>query len=237
MSTPTRFPHGVVNAARESNLGSLLGLDPTKMAETFVDFTGMDYIAASWTVTETQAAATQGMVAVNASGEFGLLALVNSAGATDVNSIQLTTASIFLGDKSKRWWLKGRVSRDNADVGMGFGVQAVNTTPFTVANGLFIHILGAATAAVFTIAKTTTKTASVAAAYPTSALNTFVTLGMAYNGRDRIDCFVNDVKRAEITDLTLLPDTVALLPTVSQLNTSTNARNVHCDYLYFAAER
>lgn len=237
MSTPTRFTHGVTNVPKTSNLGGLLGVAPDKMAQYFVDFSGLDYLTTAWTVTETQAGATQNLVASDAGGEYGLLALVNTAGATDLNSIQLTTAPLFITDTTKRWWLKGRVSRDNADEGMGFGVQAVNATPFTVANGIWVNILGTSTDAVFRIAKASTATtATVTGAYPTSALNTFVTLGMAYDGQN-IECYVDDVLRARIEVLTNFPNTAALTPTISGLNTSANARTVHCDYFYFAVER
>lgn len=238
MGTPTRFTNGLTNVPARFNLGSLLEADPTKMFRQFVDFTGLDYVTAQWTVTETQAGATQSLVASDAGMELGLLALVNSAGAADINSIQLTTAGIFIGDTSKRWWLKGLFSRDNADETIGFGVQAVNATPFTVVNGIFARITGASTDATFAITKgSASTTATGTAAYPTSALNTFVSLGMAYNGSSRIDCFVNDAKVAEITTLTNLPNTAVVTPTVSSANTTANARNVHVDYFFFGVER
>lgn len=238
MGTTARFIEGVTNVAKRRALGSLLGPAPTKMFQQFVDFTGLDYVAAQWTVTETQAGATQSLVASDASGEFGLLALVNTAGAADINSIQLTTAGIFLGDTSKRWWMAGRFSRDNADESIGFGVQAVNATPFTVVNGIFARITGASTDATFGITKASASTtATGTAAYPTSALNTFVSLGMAYNGNSLIECFVDDAKAAEITTLTNLPNTAVVTPTISSANTTANARNAHVDYFYFAVER
>ena len=148
----TRFPFGVTDAAYGSALSSYIGLDPTRRFVALLDFTGMDYLASAWTVTETDAASTQGLVAASATNEFGLLALVQAGtGATAVNSIQLTTAGIFLGDTEKRWWLEGKISRDHLDEGMGFGVQAVNATPFTVADGIWVNVLGASTDAVFRI--------------------------------------------------------------------------------------
>jgi hypothetical protein len=190
-------------------------------------------------VTETDAASTQALVAADASGEYGLLALVQAGtGATAVNSIQLTTAGIFLGDLTKRWWLEGRISRDNADEGRGFGVQAVNVTPFTVVNGIWVQVIGASTDAVFSITKASAATtATVTAAYPASALNTFITFGMAYDGLKEVQCFVNGALAARISTLTNLPNTAALTPTISSLNTTANARNVHVDRFLFAVER
>jgi hypothetical protein len=236
MAAPTRFPGGLNNATRNTTLKDFLGPDPTKYFMQFVDFTGLDYATGAWTVTETQAGATQSLVAADAAGEYGLLALVNTAGATDVNSIQLTTAQTFMAS-GKKWWLKGRISRSNADQAMGFGVQAANATPFTLADGAFISVAGASTDATFAIGVgSATTTATGTAAYGTSALNTFVTLGMAYNGKNAIDCFVNDVLVTQITTLTNLP-TAALLLTVSGQATTANARTVHADYVMWAVER
>lgn len=238
MAAPTRFPGGFNNATRNTTLKDFLGPDPTKYFTQFVDFTGLDYTAAAWTVTETQAGATQALVAANAAGEYGVLALVNAAGTTDINSIQLTTAQTYIASTAKRWWLKGRISRDNADAAMGFGVQAANATPFALADGIFAYVAGAATTATFAVAEgSSITTATSASAYGTSALNTFVTLGMSYNGRDRIDCFVDDVLVTSITTLTNIPDAAALLLTVSTQNTTANARTMHADYVFFAVER
>lgn len=238
MGTPTRFTNGVTNVAKGTPAGSLITPDPLSLAQLLCDFTGLDYVAAQWTVTETQAGATQALVASNAGGEYGVLALVNTAGGTDLNSIQLTTAPFFITDTSKRWWLRGRISRDNADAAIGFGMQAVNATPFTLVDGIWASIAAAATAPVFSISKdSTASTATQAAAYPTSALNTFIELAMSYNGNGKTTCFVDGSPVAEITSIANFPDDVPLTPTVSTQNSSANARTAHCDYFYFAIER
>lgn len=240
MPNPVRYTAGVSTAAKDSTLFSYLAQDPTKVFEVFNEFTGVDYNTAAWTVTETQAGATQSLIAADLAGEYGILRMVNTAGATDLNSIQLTTVPAFINDATKKFWMKARISRDNADETIGCGVQAVNATPFTVANGIWVSITGASTDAVFRLAKASTaSTATVTAAYPTSALNTFVTVGMYYDGRGKeVKCYVNDVLRTTI-DISTTNNTpiVALTPTISSLNTSANARNMDVDYLLFAVER
>lgn len=238
MGTPTRFTYGVTNVAKGTPMGSFIAPDPLEVAQLMVDFTGLDYLASAWTVTETQVAATQALVASDAGGEYGIVALVNAAGAADINSIQLTTAPYFITDTSKRWWLRGRISRNNADAAMGFGMQAVNATPFTLVDGIWISVAAAATAAVFSVAKNSTaNTATQAAAYGTSALNTFVELAMAYDGKGNATCFVDGSPVQTITGISNFPDDVPLTPTLSTQNSSANARTVHCDYLFFAIER
>jgi len=238
MGSPVRFPYGVTNVVKESPMGNFIAPDPLEIAELFVDFTGLDYLASAWTVTETQAGATQALVAADAGGEYGLVALVNTAGGTDLNSIQLTTAPFFISDTTKRWWLRGRVSRSNADATIGFGMQAVNATPFTLVDGIWASIAGASTSAVFSISKdSTASTATQTSAYASSALNTFVELAMAYDGRGVTTCYVDGSPVQVITSISNFPNDVPLTPTLSQLNTTANARTLHCDYLFFAVER
>jgi hypothetical protein len=237
MST-TRFTNGVTNVASTDPLGQYLNPSPLKAAQLFVDFTGLDYLASAWTVTETQAGATQALVAADLQGEYGVLAMVNSAGATDLNSIQLTTLPYFISDTTKKWWLRGRISRSNADAGMAFGMQTTNATPFTLVDGIWISVAAAATAAVFSISKNSTaSTATQAAAYPTSALNTFIDLGMAYNGNGVTSCYVDGNLVGKITSIANFPDDVALTPTISTLNSTANARTMHQDYFLFGVER
>lgn len=238
MPNPVRYPSGVSTAAKDSSLFNLPAQDPTKLYQAFFDFTSADYLTTSWTVTETQAGATQSLVAADAAGEHGILSMVNTAGATDLNSIQLTTVGT-LWSAGKKFWLKGRVSRSNADTGFGFGMQAVNATPFTVVNGIWVQSLGTSTDVSFRVNKASvSSTATVVAAYPTSALNTFISLGMYYDGANTVKCFVNDVHRTSI-DLSLVNNVpvVALTPTISNLNTTANARTMDVDYFVYAVER
>lgn len=238
MGTPTRFTYGVTNVAKTAPMGSFIAPDPLQLAQLFVDFTGLDYLASAWTVTETQAGATQALVASNAGGEYGLVAMVNTAGATDLNSIQLTTAPFYITNTAKKWWLRTRISRDNADETIGVGMQAVNATPFTLVDGLWMSIAGASTSAVFSISKdSTASTATQTSAYTSSALDTFVELAMAYNGNGTTSCYVDGNLVQTISSIANFPNDVPLTPTISQLNTSANARTMHCDYFFFAVER
>lgn len=240
----SRFPAGVSTAAKFSTLYDMGAQDPTKIHQEFCDFTGLDYVAAQWTVTETQATATQNLQASDAAGEYGILRQALTAGVPaigDLSSIQLTTVPLFLDTTTgKRWWMKARISRDNADATIGVGVQAVNATPFTVANGIWVSITGASTDIVFRIAKASAaSTATVTAGYPTSALNTFVTVGMMYDPKaQEVKCFVNDVQKGTISVATTnnIP-IVGLTPTISVQNTTANARNMDTDYILFAVER
>ena len=70
----TRFQNGVTNVGDTSPFAGLRMPDPTLYHTYLDDFD--QFVAADWTVTETQAGATQALTA----GDGGWLALVNSAG-------------------------------------------------------------------------------------------------------------------------------------------------------------
>ena len=86
MGTPVRYPNGVTNAGPNDPLRNFVDTDPTKVYRYFNDF--HTYVAGDWTVTETQAGATQ---AINAGAAGGVLLLTNDTGNTDVNQLQLAS--------------------------------------------------------------------------------------------------------------------------------------------------
>lgn len=80
---PTRLPEGLSTASSETSIWTAFPYpDPTKFHVDFLDF--KEYVAADWTLTETQAGATQAMT----DGFGGLLRLTNSAADDDQISLQ-----------------------------------------------------------------------------------------------------------------------------------------------------
>ena len=102
-STPVRSPNGVNNAARPSTLQDAGLLDPSKYIVDFEDF--HNYAAGDWTVTETQAGATQALSSANGAG--GVMLLTNSAADNDVNQLQRAVES-FKFVSGKQTWFKCR---------------------------------------------------------------------------------------------------------------------------------
>ena len=81
MST-TRFPNGVTNVGEDSLFAALGQLAGPQFHTYFEDFDY--YTAADWTVTETQAGATQALT----DGDGGLLLLTNTAADNDLVALQ-----------------------------------------------------------------------------------------------------------------------------------------------------
>lgn len=227
----TNFPNGVTNAAETEALGSFLALDPTKVHAYFNDFDL--YLATDWTVTETQAGATQAIT----SGDGGLLALVNSAADDDINAVRLANTTFVLST-AKAFWLKCRLKVDDVlQSEVLFGL--VDTmTAFNPADGVYLYKADGATPIRLSIEKTSATTNASADTATTDALNdTFVELAITYLPSEGvIKGWVNGNVFGTISTLTNLP-TVALAPAIGIRNGEAVAKTLTVDYFMVAKER
>lgn len=137
----TRYPNGVVNQAENTIFGGQLPF-PINLEQRVFDDDFYTYTAAQWTVTETQAGATQALLNP---GDGGLLALVNSAADNDLNAIQRVAAGIS-GESwgpllpGKRLWARFRIGvSDATDSDWVAGLQITDVTPLAVSDGIFFR--------------------------------------------------------------------------------------------------
>lgn len=233
MGTPVRYPNGVTNAGPNDPLRNFVDTDPTKAYRYWNDF--HTYTAGDWTVTETQAGATQ---AINAGAAGGVLLLTNDTGNTDVNQLQLASET-FKYVAGKQFWMKARfaLTATLANFGAVIGLAITDTTAAAaVSDGIYWRKASGASTLEFVVEKDSTETASGTLA--TMVSGTFVTVAAYYNGKDEIECWVDGVKTATITTLTNLPDDEELAVTIASVNATTGAANVLAvDYLLLAVER
>ncbi|API52858.1 hypothetical protein BMW22_15645 [Rhizobium leguminosarum] len=226
--TVTHFPGGVTNVAEYETLGSFIAPDPSQAHVYFNDFD--IYTATDWTVTETQAGATQAITA----GDGGLLALTNSAANADINAIALANLTFNLTG-ANAFWLKARLKVDditNSDI--LFGLMDTMTA-FNPANGVYIFkAAGAATMRLsLEKASATTNTAFAAP----GANDTFATIGISYNpDAGVVTAYLNDVAVLRQTDLTNMP-VVNLTPAIGVRNGTAAARTLTVDYIFAAKQR
>lgn len=224
--TTTNFPGGVTNAALGSVLESYPVSDPTALHTFFNDFNS--FTAAEWTVTETQAGATQGI----ANGDGGILALVNSAASADLNAIQLvnTTFAIVAG---KQAWFKCRFNLSSAtNAAAVIGLQVIDTTPLAVTDGVFFSKAAASTTLSLVLAKASALTTT---AVGTMADATYVDAGWYYDGASSVQAFLNGVKVAS-SAITNLP-TVGLTISAAVSNGTAAAQTMNVDYILASTER
>ena len=224
----TNFVDGVTNTTESTTLGGFLAPDPSVAHVWFDDFD--TFTAADWTVTETQAGATQAVVA----GDGGILALTNSAADDDLNAIQWANET-FKFEAGKRLWFKSRFKvSDATQSDLVIGLQITDATPLAVSDGLYFAKADGSTSLSLVVTKNSTATTTTGVA--TLASNTYVTVGFVYDGASRVDIFVNDV-RVKSSVTTNLCDDEELTLSIAVQNGEAAAKTLSVDYVFVAKER
>lgn len=226
----TRFPNGVTNVS-DNNIFQAMGqLDPSEFYTYWDDF--FSFHTAEWTITETQASATQALTA----GVGGLLALTNSAADNDLNAIQ-RTFSLASFTAGKRAFFKTRFKVDNATLSdIAIGLQVIDTTPLDVTDGIYF-LKPEATTAVSVICRKNATTGSTTAVVGNLTNDTFVELGWYYDGIGKVWYSLNNnVIGALDASSAFLPDTT-VTASIAVQNGSAAARTLTVDYMFYAFER
>ncbi len=231
----TRFPNGVNNSSENNIWGSGMPFpDPTLFHIFDEDF---DYFLASdWTITETQAGATQALAA----GNGGLMLLTNSAADNDINQIQKVPAA-FLPVVGKRFFMDTIFQlSDVVDSDFAIGIQLANvdgTTLATATDGIFfLKADDAATVALYV--RQDNATGSVNSGAIATLVNaTDVRLSCYYDGGDRVYYAVNGNTLGYVTVSAAVLPNVVCAPIASLKNGAAAAKTATIDRLYVIQER
>jgi hypothetical protein len=226
--TTTRFPNGVTNVGEQS-LFAELGQPAATLYHTY--FEDFDYYtAADWTVTETDAGATQAL----ADGDGGLLLITNTAADNDLVSLQKKGESFrFASGKPLFFEARFKVS-DATQSDVVIGLQITDTTPLDVTDGVFFIKADGAATVNFLVEKN--NTATTASAVATMADDTYIRLGFYYDGISAVQYFVNgSIAGSSVT--TNLPDDEDMTITIAIQNGEAAAKTMTVDYVYVAKER
>ena len=226
--TTTRFPNGVTNVGEQS-LFAELGQPAATLYHTY--FEDFDYYAAAdWTVTETDAGATQAL----ADGDGGLLLITNTAADNDLVSLQKKGESFrFASGKPLFFEARFKVS-DATQSDVVIGLQITDTTPLDVTDGVFFIKADGAATVDFRVEKN--NTATTASAMATMANDTYIRLGFYYDGVSAVQYFVNgSIAGSSVT--TNLPDDEDMTITIAIQNGEAVAKTMTVDYVYVAKER
>lgn len=232
MPAPARFPSGVTNVGPRDPLFMFPEHDPSKLIRYWNDF--HTFTSGDWTVTETQAGATQ---AVNTGAAGGILELTNATGTTDVNQIQLINET-FKFVVGKQLWLKTRFAATAtlANFGVLVGLSITDTTAVAgVSDGIFFRKPAGSSTLSAVICKNSNETP---VSMGTMTSGTYVTCALHYNGRGEIGVWLDNAKVGTFTDLTNMVDDEELAVTIASVNATSGAANVlSVDYLLAAIER
>jgi len=230
MSSPQRFPLGVVNVSSDKTMGQFLAPDPTKVHLFYDDFD--IYTAAQWIVTETDAGATEALT----DGEGGLLLITNTAAENDAVSMQKVGESFLMATGKKAWFkTKFRVS-DATQSDLLMGLVITDTSPLDASDGVFFRKLDGVLTVDFVVVKDSVE--SEVAGVGTMANNTDIILGWYYDGLLTFYIYVNDVLVGTLSyTATSFPSDEALTPTIHHQTGAAGAQTGTVDYILAAKER
>lgn len=225
---PTNFLGGVTNVAESVTLGSYIAPDPTAAHVWFDDFDA--YVAGNWTVTETDAGATQAIT----DADGGVLALTNSAADNDLNQIQWAKETFRLA-ANKELWIKARFKVSDAtqsDLLVGLYITDTSPVASKPSDGVFFQKLDGSTSLTLQVGKNSTYSSATVA---TMANDTYVVVGLYYDGT-AFQVFANDVRVGSVAATNLVDDE-DLAVGIAVQNGDANARTLSIDYLMIAKER
>jgi hypothetical protein len=226
--TTTRFPNGVTNVGEQSLFAELGQPAATIFHTYFEDFDY--YTAGDWTVTETDAGATQALT----DGDGGLLLITNTAADNDLVSLQKKGES-FRFESGKALFFEARFKvSDATQSDVVIGLQITDTTPLDVTDGVFFIKADGAATVDFRVEKN--NTATTASAIATMANDTFIRLGFYYDGSSAVQYFVNGTYTGSSVT-TNLPDDEDMTVTIAIQNGEAAAKTMTVDYVYVAKER
>lgn len=226
--TTTRFPNGVTNVGEQSLFAELGQPAATNFHTYFEDFDY--YTAGDWTVTETDAGATQALT----DGDGGLLLITNTAADNDLVSLQKKGESFrFASGKALFFEARFKVS-DATQSDVVIGLQITDTTPLDVTDGVFFIKADGAATVDFRVEKN--NTATTASAIATMANDTYIRLGFYYDGSSAVQYFVNGTYTGSSVT-TNLPDDEDMTVTIAIQNGEAAAKTMTVDYIYVAKER
>lgn len=232
--TSTNFIDGSTNVPESYALGSFVQNDPSKTHLWFDDFD--NYAANEWVVTKTGAG---GAVTV-ANADGGILTLTNDTNDNDNLFLQWSGESAFGTTETwkfaskKQFWFKARFKvSDATDSDLVLGLQITDTSPLSVTDGVYFYKADDAATLQF---KTTLNSSSTTSAVGTLVNDTYVVVGFHYDGYDKIDVYLDDLRVATQGTSTLVTDEELTLSFGIQ-NGAAAAKVMSIDYILASKER
>ena len=234
MPTPVRFPGGVTNNAATDPLGQMGMLDPTKYIVDFTDF--HVYNSGDWTVTETQAGATQALSSANGAG--GVLLLTNSAADNDVNQIQRAVES-FKFVSGKKTWFSTRLKVSDATQSDVYAGLIITDTDLVggITDGVYFRKDDGDTQ--WDIVSLMNSAGSSQTAVGTLVADTYVILEFYFDGGTSIEAYIDGSKVATLTVAlgTTIVNDEELAVTLSLTNGEAVAKTMAIDWVLAVQER
>lgn len=230
--TTTNFPDGVTNASSAAANGTMIQTDPTLLHQYFNDFD--TFTAGDWVITETDSSATEALTA----GDGGLLLITNTAGATDLVSMQKTPAA-FAFSATKRAWFAARLKvSDATQSAVQVGMVIVDTSPLDATDGIYFQKEDGSTNIAIYCRKNASTGSNSATAIGTMADDTYKIFNWYYDGAGTLYYGLDGVIVGNMSaSSSYLPDATNITVSVTLQNGEAVAKTMTVDYVYAAFER
>lgn len=229
----TRYPGGINDhASGNAGMGRYYPQpDPLRFIRYVNDF--QIYTAGDWTVTETQAGATQ--AASNAHG--GVLVLTNSAADDDLNALQCPNEN-FKCSTTGRFWLRARFKVSDAtqsDLMLGLAITDTSPLASLPSDGIYFYKADASTSLTAAVRKDATSSSITMGAM---ADDTYVLAEMYYDGKGRLTAMLNGATvGTDVTSTTNFPTDEELAVIIAVQNGEASAKTLSVDYIEILMER
>lgn len=200
-----------------------------------------DFIQASdldttndWTDTQVDGGTDNGEVfALAADSLNGELTITTNDADDDSSAVQLNNEFMKLAS-GKRAWFEARVKVDDADTcDLLVGLSVNDTTPLDASDRVNFKATDGSAALSFEAVKNSTATTE--ADVGTLADDTYITLGIHWDGKNKLEAYVDRSKVATVT--ANIPDDENLAPNLFIQNGSAAASTLTVDYIFCAKER
>jgi len=241
MSSPTRFPNGIVTVESGNTLGNFIDADPTKTVVFFDDF--MPYTAADWVKTAVSVGAGTSAAAQSDTYVGGAVVITNAANEDDGLWLQhshdggTNDLEGWRIQSGKKAWFKAKFQGVDVDqTDFIVGIHIANTAPIAGAptDGIWFQSDDGDGNIDFHIVKDSVSTTASAIATMTDA--TDVTVGFYWDGVDTIEYFVDDVKKGSLSSGTI-PDDEYMAISFGCQNGEAVANTMTTDLIFAAMER
>lgn len=193
-----------------------------------------DYAAADWVITTTEAGSGDATEALAADELNGALLLTNDNADNDLDALQ-STEECWKPTVGKNLWFEAKVKVSDADdVDMLIGLAITDTTVLDASNRINFR-LAEGSASILCQADSTADSAVSLASGVSAADDTYVVLGFHWDGKNKVDYYVNR---------SLVQTTTSGIPTAENLAISMHIQNgdaaadtMTIDYIYVCQER
>lgn len=192
-----------------------------------------DYAAADWVITTTEAGAGNATEALAGDELNGALLITNDDADNDLDSLQ-HTQEVWKLASGKRLWMELKLKVNDADqVDEFWGLCVTDTTPLVATDRIGFQITDGDASIDAISEKDSTETNTDTGA--DAADDTYVTLGIHWDGQSKAEFYVNRALKA--THTTNIPDDENLCVTLHHQNGEAAAQTLTVDYIYVCQER